>query len=293
MKLRLIGLVPLILGSGIALAGKKSNRYRPKLKRSSIAPNFDRHTGGSFWPIGIPGKSPYQSHDAGKLFVPASTTKLFSSCRTLVLGPDYRFKTPVLKRDSLEEQGTLKGDLILVASGDPTLGGRTTSTGEIAGISDADHTYESQAILTNPDPLAGLEGVGDAGGGRIGDTIRRGRHHCRHPALFESGESTGSGPHRVIRSWSMITSSISSFEPPTLATRPKSHRDAVSARIHVDASVVTVSSERKDSISVHHDHSGEIIVRGEIECRKKRKLSSRKFESLKSMIRHLMRGDSL
>ncbi|MCL6536440.1 MAG: D-alanyl-D-alanine carboxypeptidase, partial [Armatimonadetes bacterium] len=71
--------------------------------------------------------------DSGKLFVPASTTKLFSVAAALdTLGADYRFRTPVVRRGSVNDAGELDGDLILVASGDLTLGGRSTASGEIA-----------------------------------------------------------------------------------------------------------------------------------------------------------------
>src|SRR5437762_9894173 len=65
-----------------------------------------------------------------KLFVPASTTKLFSTAAALdALGGDYRFHTPIYRRGSVDENGELDGDLILVASGDPTLGAPTTAKG--------------------------------------------------------------------------------------------------------------------------------------------------------------------
>src|SRR5262245_19691653 len=53
-----------------------------------------------------------------QLFIPASTTKLYSCASALYhLGPDYRFETPVYRRGPIEN-GALRGDLILVASGD-------------------------------------------------------------------------------------------------------------------------------------------------------------------------------
>jgi D-alanyl-D-alanine carboxypeptidase/D-alanyl-D-alanine-endopeptidase (penicillin-binding protein 4) len=61
------------------------------------------------------------ARDAGKLLVPASNQKLLTAAVALdVLGPDYRFRTPVLtsgeRRDS-----TLMGDLLIVGRGDPTV----------------------------------------------------------------------------------------------------------------------------------------------------------------------------
>src|SRR5205814_1922271 len=77
------------------------------------------------------GKAVYEQN-ADRLFVPASTTKLYTCGAALaLLGPDFRFETPVYRHGSVE-QGTLKGDLILVASGDLTLGGRNEAAGKMA-----------------------------------------------------------------------------------------------------------------------------------------------------------------
>ncbi len=95
-----------------------------------------------------------------KMFVPASTTKLFTVAAALdILGPDYRFETPVYARGKIDSIGRLKGDLILVASGDLTMGGRSTEDGKIAYTS-GDHTYANyggDAELTSADPAAGLK----------------------------------------------------------------------------------------------------------------------------------------
>lgn len=203
-----------------------------------------------------------QSHGPQKLYVPASTTKLFSSATALeVFGPDYRFKTPVFKRGTLEGDGTLKGDLVLVASGDPTMGGRTTENGEIA-FTDADHTYEGQAILTKPDPLAGLDALAK-------QVAASGIRHVDgeiyvDARLFEPGESTGSGPRHV----NAITINDNVID---IVIRPKKDGEPAevtwrpqSARVSVDANVKTVSRDAKDRIQVHRTPSGGIVVRGEI-----------------------------
>src|SRR5207244_3291124 len=58
------------------------------------------------------------------------------------------------------EGGALRGDLILVAAGDLTLGGRTLPDGAMAFV-DNDHTYadatSTTANITPTDPLAGLK----------------------------------------------------------------------------------------------------------------------------------------
>src|SRR4051794_17925421 len=88
-----------------------------------------------------------------------SVRKLYSAGVTLnELGPDYRFNTPVFRDGNVDASGELKGDLILVAKGDLTMGGRDNGDDTIA-ITDFDHNDANNlgsAILTTPDPLAGL-----------------------------------------------------------------------------------------------------------------------------------------
>ena len=133
-----------------------------------------------------------------KLFVPASVTKCFTVATALdALGADYRFRTPVHRRGEVTAEGELQGDLILVASGDLTMGGRTTEKGEIA-FTNSDHTYAAfseDASLTPQDPLAGLNEVARqiaaAGIKRVnGDVLIDDR-------LFEHAEGTGSGPSNL------------------------------------------------------------------------------------------------
>src|SRR5262249_40515699 len=122
---------------------------------------------------------PIYERNPDRLSAPASTTKLYSCATALcVLGPNYRFETPVYRRGLLTD-GRLRGDLILVASGDLTLGGRTDASGHIV-FKDDDHTYAGgptgKAELTDTDPLAGLKSlakqVADAGIRRIdGDVL--------------------------------------------------------------------------------------------------------------------------
>jgi D-alanyl-D-alanine carboxypeptidase/D-alanyl-D-alanine-endopeptidase (penicillin-binding protein 4) len=60
------------------------------------------------------------SHNAGKLFMPASNQKLLTGATALTqLGPDFRFVTRFATNGSLRDS-TLDGDLIVVGRGDPT-----------------------------------------------------------------------------------------------------------------------------------------------------------------------------
>jgi len=94
-----------------------------------------------------------------QFFVPGSTTKLLSEGTLMkLLGPDFRFKTKVYSVGSIDSKGTLKGDLVLVASGDPNLSGRLQSDGTLA-FKDEDHSYAPGpgAAVVEGNPLAAID----------------------------------------------------------------------------------------------------------------------------------------
>lgn len=63
--------------------------------------------------------------NAGRLFVPASNAKLFTTALGLVrLGPDYRFHTTVLAGQAPDRDGRVAGPVSLIGGGDPNLSGR-------------------------------------------------------------------------------------------------------------------------------------------------------------------------
>src|SRR4029077_1660247 len=85
-----------------------------------------------------------------KLFVPASTTKILTEGTLLAkLGADYRFHTRVYRTGPIDKHGALKGDLILVASGDPNLSNRI-QPGDTLAFVDEDHSYQGPALPGDP-----------------------------------------------------------------------------------------------------------------------------------------------
>jgi D-alanyl-D-alanine carboxypeptidase/D-alanyl-D-alanine-endopeptidase (penicillin-binding protein 4) len=103
---------------------------------------------------------PYLSLRPDARFLTASTAKIFATATALgELGPGYRFRTPVLRTGSLRG-GTLRGELVLRASGDLTMGGRLRRDGTVA-FTTFDHTdadaVPGLAQLTPENPLAGLD----------------------------------------------------------------------------------------------------------------------------------------
>jgi len=94
------------------------------------------------------------AHRPLALQAPASTTKLVSCGGALgILGKDFRFRTNVVRTGDLED-GSVNGDLVLVASGDPNLSQRPTEKGRLQFVG-RDHSYAgfSEADLVPGDPL--------------------------------------------------------------------------------------------------------------------------------------------
>jgi serine-type D-Ala-D-Ala carboxypeptidase/endopeptidase (penicillin-binding protein 4) len=95
-----------------------------------------------------------------RLFVQGSTTKLFSVSPALDdLGFDHRFTTPLYALGKTSG-GSLNGNLVLLAQGDLTMGGRTKPDGSV-DFTDLDHGDASDFVpgvtLTPEDPLAGIK----------------------------------------------------------------------------------------------------------------------------------------
>jgi len=112
---------------------------RPVFAHSSFGVEFfDVHSGEVLYAL-----------NADRMFVPASTTKLLTEGIVLAkLGGDFRFHTLVYRTGPIDN-GTLKGDVILVASGDPNLSNRIQPDGTLAFV-DHDHTYQGPALPGNP-----------------------------------------------------------------------------------------------------------------------------------------------
>lgn len=67
------------------------------------------------------------SHNADKLFVPASNVKLYTAALALSTLGDAQIGTTLYATTSAKPDGTLDGDLILFGGGDPSLGNADTS----------------------------------------------------------------------------------------------------------------------------------------------------------------------
>jgi D-alanyl-D-alanine carboxypeptidase/D-alanyl-D-alanine-endopeptidase (penicillin-binding protein 4) len=211
------------------------------------------------------GKTVYE-HNAEQLFAPASVTKLYSCAAAQVaLGGEHRFETPVYRRGTLKD-GRLEGDLILVAKGDLTLGGRTDARGQMAFTND-DHIYagptKTTTRLTDTDPLAGLKELArqvKAGGVRelAGDVLIDAR-------LFEPARGSGSGPGVVTPVLVndnvvdvIVSPGVKPGLPATYDFRP------ATAFVQVDVQVETAPEDGRTRITVQRVGPQRYSVRGRV-----------------------------
>jgi D-alanyl-D-alanine carboxypeptidase/D-alanyl-D-alanine-endopeptidase (penicillin-binding protein 4) len=60
-----------------------------------------------------------------KSLMPASNMKLYSTSSSFVLlGKDFFYETPIYVSGNIDDDGTLRGDVVIVGSGDPSISGR-------------------------------------------------------------------------------------------------------------------------------------------------------------------------
>ncbi|MEO9170157.1 MAG: D-alanyl-D-alanine carboxypeptidase/D-alanyl-D-alanine-endopeptidase [Candidatus Baltobacteraceae bacterium] len=134
-------------GAGIDAAMAKI-QARPELRHAIVAAEvYDLDT-----------KQPLYRHNSRQLMEAASTTKLLTEGTSLaLLGPAFTYTTPVYRTGNIDASGTLHGDLVLVASGDPNLSQRIKPDGTLS-FENEDHSYDGtyDTAAVPGDPLAVL-----------------------------------------------------------------------------------------------------------------------------------------
>ena len=136
----------------------KNTELAKRLDAIIDGPDYKHATWGVLVVDARTGETVYERNPEAMLS-PASVTKLFTCAAALVaLGPDAVAETGVYHR-GLMVKGTLRGDVILVASGDLTFGGRRKDGKTV--FKDKDHTYANSGLgeseLTATNPLGALD----------------------------------------------------------------------------------------------------------------------------------------
>jgi len=198
-----------------------------------------------------------------KMFVPGSVTKIFICAAALdAYGPDYQFKTPVYYNGELDDEGTLKGDLILVAQGDPTMGGRNTPDGRInyTNLDHGDANTIEGVNLTSEDPLSGLNDLARQvkayGIKRVdGNVIIDDR-------LFETTPAP-TGEYMI--SPIMINDNLIDFEitPGKVGENASVKWRPQTSTYNITSQIMTIDSGQTN-ISVNYHGGGRIILKGQI-----------------------------
>src|SRR5215218_6560901 len=211
-----------------------------------------------------------------RMYIPGSATKLFTQSAALDhLGFGHRFKTPVYAEGELNN-GTLNGNLVLVASGDLTMGGRTTPQGTVA-YRPTDHTYANSlpgATLTPENPLAGLNEIAQqvhkSGVDRVDGNVVIDDRLFERPTAGEMFADLDAGQTPNLAPWPYpitINDNLIDVEvaPGKVGEAPKvvTWRPKV-APYHLVMQAKTVAAGKPTTLSVSPQTDGPVVVSGNI-----------------------------
>jgi D-alanyl-D-alanine carboxypeptidase/D-alanyl-D-alanine-endopeptidase (penicillin-binding protein 4) len=204
--------------------------------------------------------------NAQKLMAPASLTKLVTTaCSLQAFGAKYTFETPVFALGKTKD-GVFDGNLVLVASGDPSFCGRPISDSQLK-FENTDHTYANSGLMecvacecdprTTFDELA--QTIADSGIKELrGDVLIDDR-------LFAISRSSGSGPEVVSPICIndnvidvIITPAKKPGDAATVVFKPESKA------ISLDAQILT--GEESDSVTLDWAQisNGKFAMRGKV-----------------------------
>jgi len=197
-----------------------------------------------------------------KLFLPGSTSKLFSVAALLhAYGDDYRFKTPVFALGTIKD-GKLEGNLVIVGQGDLTMGGREEGPNKIA-YTDLDHIIANDVpgvTLTPQNPLAGINSLAK-------QIYAKGIKELNGDVLIDDSLFKSSWQRDMLLSPLIINENMIDVvlnpakegEPAILFWRPKV------PGYHVKNDVKTVSKNEPLDIQISADETGKnIFLKGSI-----------------------------
>ena len=157
----LIAVVFVAAGAGALVAGR-SNAASPPPIPSDIRAVFDKPAYvGATWALRVDeGKNVLLDQNSQRQLAIGSVRKVFTIGQLInAVGASHTYDTPVYRTGTIDAQKVLHGNLIIVASGDLTMGGRKNPDGSIA-FTGWDHNEADSlgnAVLTKPNPLAGYQ----------------------------------------------------------------------------------------------------------------------------------------
>jgi D-alanyl-D-alanine carboxypeptidase/D-alanyl-D-alanine-endopeptidase (penicillin-binding protein 4) len=261
--------VPLLLAavtcSSVTPEARSQEALAEKIRAIMDGPDYKQAHWGLLIVDAASGKRVYE-RDPDRLFIPASTTKLFSCAAALAeFGPDYRFETPVYRRGEVRE-GVLRGDLILVASGDLTFGGRLSKDGKVL-FADHDHIYANsdttESAVTDSNPTQALDELAKQ---ILASGIREVRGEVLiDDRLFDPARGSGSGPDTL--SPMIVNDNVVDVIITPGAKEGESaqcHMRPETAAVQMDADVVTVAKGQARHLEVRTAGGQRFSVHGQI-----------------------------
>ena len=242
----------------------RADELADKIKAVTDAPEYKAARWGILIVDAGSGRTVYE-HNPDKLMLPASTTKLYTCANALnEFGADYRFITPVVRRGDIKDK-ILDGDLILIASGDLTFGGRHNKDGATI-FADSDHTYANggsmDSKVTDSDPLYALNELAK----QVATSVKEVRGEVLiDDRLFPRARSSGSGPDVVAPILVndnvvdvIVTPGAKEGDPAVVTLRPET------AMLHAVADVKTTKTGGSTAILINSSAPGQLKVRGRI-----------------------------
>lgn len=192
------------------------------------------------------------SHDADRLFMPASNQKLLTGAIALTtLGPDYRWRTPVLLH-GVQRGHTFVGNVLIAGSGDPSVsnalrGGRAASAFD--AVADAlvarGISRVRGRVLPVGDALPGLT----TGYGWAYDDFDFGYSAAIDELMFNEGEL-----------YLQVRAAPKVGAPVTVERLPTSAYPALRVQAITRDSAVTANAPRPERLAAAYDSIGHTLV---------------------------------
>ncbi len=157
----------LATGAGVLAAAPSHAAPTPAPVPSDIRAVFDKPSyKGATWALRVDdGKQVLIDLNSERQLAIGSVRKVFTVGQLInAVGASHTYDTPVYRTGSIDAHKVLHGNLIIVASGDLTMGGRKNADGTIA-FTGWDHNEADSlgnAVLTKPNPLAGYQKLAQA-----------------------------------------------------------------------------------------------------------------------------------
>ena len=209
------------------------------------------------------------SHDADRMFMPASNQKLLTAAIALQqLGPDYRWRTPIMLRGR-QRGATWYGDLLVSGSGDPSFsdamrGGIAASAfdGVVASLNARGITRIVGGVIAFGDAFTGPT----TGFGWQADDFDEAYSAAVDELLYNEGELTVrvyggakvGAPVSVVRTptskYPPLSVKVATREPATRADRLAAAYDSVGTVLQLTGSVAAGDSA---SVTVAYRHPGD------------------------------------